>query len=74
MNSWKPKVQSDSIIAEIRGIRRELSEQFGNNLALILADIRTREALDRHVYVSLPPRLIPKSSHEQNSDREPSSK
>ena len=38
---------SDSITDEIRGIRRKLAEPFGNNLDLILADMRTREASDQ---------------------------
>jgi len=47
---------SDSITDEIRGIRRDLAAQFGNDLDLILADIRNRESLDGRRYVSLPPR------------------
>ena len=47
---------SDSITDEIRGIRRDLVAQFGNDLDLILADIRKRESLDGRRYVSLPPR------------------
>ena len=63
---------SDSITDEIRGIRRELAAQFGNNLDLILADIRTREASDGRVYMSLPPRVAPRESDEQNDARAPS--
>ena len=63
---------SDSITDEIRGIRRELAAQFGNDLDMILADIRRREASDRRVYVSLPPRVAPRKSDELNDAREPS--
>jgi hypothetical protein len=59
---------SDSITEEIRGIRRKLAEPFGNNLDLILADIRTREASDRRAYVSLPPRVAPGKSDEYQKD------
>ena len=61
---------SDSITDEIRGIRRKLAEPFGNNLDLILADIRTREASDRRVYVSLPPRVAPGKSDDQKDAAE----
>jgi len=47
---------SDSITDEIRGILRDLAAQFGNDLDLILADIRKRESLDGRRYVSLSPR------------------
>ena len=57
---------SDSITDEIRDIRRKLAEPFGNNLDLILADIRTREASDRRVYLSLPPRVA--SGHDEQKD------
>lgn len=63
---------SDSITDEIRSIRRELAAKFGNDLDLILADIRTREASDGRVYVSLPPRVVPRKPDEQNDAREPS--
>jgi hypothetical protein len=48
---------SDSITDEIRATRRKLAAQFGNDLSLILADIRQREASDGRHYVTLPPRL-----------------
>lgn len=57
---------SDSITDEIRGIRRKLAEPFGNNLDLILADIRTRETSDQRVYLSLPPRVAP--GHDEQKD------
>jgi hypothetical protein len=57
MNFWRPEIVSDSITDEIRGIRRELAAQFSNNLDLILADIRRREASDGRTYVSLSPRV-----------------
>ena len=47
---------SDSITDEIRGIRRDLAAQFGNDLDLILADVRKRESMDGRRYVSLSPR------------------
>ncbi len=63
---------SDSITDEIRGIRRGLAAQFGNNLDLILKDIRTREATDGRVYVSLPPRVALRKPAEQNDVPQPS--
>lgn len=61
---------SDSITEEICGIRRELAAQFGNDLDLILADIRRREASDGHSYVSLSPRVIIRKSDEKSSEPE----
>lgn len=55
---------SDSITDEIRGIRRNLAARFGNDLDLILADIRRREAEDGRVYVSLSPRVASESPEE----------
>ena len=49
---------SDSINDEIRIIRRNLASQFGNDLDLILADIRRRESSDGRTYVTLPPRAV----------------
>lgn len=63
---------SDSITDEIRGIRRDLAAQFGNDLDLILADIRRREASDGRTYVSLSPRVASRTTDEQNDAREPS--
>lgn len=57
---------SDSITDEIRGIRRDLAAQFGNDLDLILADIRKREASDGRTYVSLPPRIVLRKRDEQS--------
>jgi uncharacterized protein Veg len=56
---------SDSINDEIRGIRRDLAAQFGNDLDLILADIRRREASDSRTYVSLSPRVYFQETDEQ---------
>lgn len=47
---------SDSITDEIRATRRQLAAQFGNDLNLILADIRQRESSDGRQYVTLLPR------------------
>ena len=63
---------SDSITDEIRGIRRDLAVPFGNDLDLILADIRRREASDGRTYVSLSPRVASRKPDEQNDAREPS--
>lgn len=60
---------SDSVTDEIRRIRRELSLQFGNDLDLILQDIRQRESSDRRVYVTLSPRLISGQTHEPGGVR-----
>lgn len=62
----------DSITDGIRSIRRNLAAQFGNDLDLILADIRRRECTDGRTYVSLPPRFIARKADEQNDAREPS--
>lgn len=59
---------SDSINDEIRGIRRDLAAQFGNDLDLILADIRRREASDSRTYVSLSPRVYSQETDEQTID------
>jgi len=61
---------SDSITDEIRGIRRDLAAEFGNDLDLILADIRKREASDGRSYVSLPPRVVSRKPDEQIVARE----
>ena len=61
---------SDSITEEIRGVRRELAAQFGNDLDLILADIRRREALDGRSYVSLSPRLASRNPDEPSDTPE----
>lgn len=63
---------SDSITDEIRRIRRDLAAQFGNDLDLILEDIRGRECSDDRTYVSLPPRVAARKQDEQNDAREPS--
>ena len=63
---------SDSITDEIRGIRHALAAQFGNDLDLILADIRRREASDGRTYVSLSPRVASQKPDEQNDARETS--
>lgn len=62
---------SDSITDEIRGIRRDLAAQFGNDLDLILADIRRREASDGRAYVSLSPRVVSRKPDEQSPASEP---
>ena len=56
----------DSINDEIRGIRRGLAAQFGNDLDLILADVRQREASDDRAYISLPPRMLAQKTDEQS--------
>ena len=61
----------DSITDEIRHIRHDLSAQFGNDLELILADIRRREASDGRTYVSLPPRVTSRQPDEQSHATEP---
>ena len=63
---------SDSITDEIRGIRHALAAQFGNDLDLILADIRRREASDGRTYVSLSPRVASRKPDEQTDARETS--
>ena len=63
---------SDSITDKIRDIRRDLSAQFGNDLDLILADIRQRETTDGRTYISLPPRVCAEDQDEQHDAREPS--
>ena len=65
-------MQSDSITEEIRRIRRDLAAQFGNDLDLILADIRKREASDGRTYVSFSPRVASRKPDEQYEAREPS--
>ncbi len=50
---------TDPITEEIRRIRHELAAPFNNNLELILADLRMREALDGRKYVSFSPRRTP---------------
>jgi hypothetical protein len=62
---------TDSITDEIRRIRRDLAAQFGNDLDLILADIRKREASDGRTYVSLSPRFALQKTDEQTDEREP---
>jgi hypothetical protein len=57
---------SDSINDQIRDIRRNLSAQFGNDLDLILADVRRRETSDSRNYVSLPPRTCSRKADEQS--------
>ncbi len=46
----------DEINEEIRAIRRKLAAEQGNDLARIMADLRSREATDGRVYVSFPKR------------------
>lgn len=50
----------DSINDEIRAIRRELAARCGNDLAMIFADARARQATDGRNYVRLPPRRLSK--------------
>jgi hypothetical protein len=64
---------SDSITEEIRGIRHDLAAQFGNDLDLILADIRRREASDGRTYVSLSPRVASRTQDELFREPEPPS-
>ncbi len=59
-------MSTDSITDEIRGIRRDLAALFGNDLDLILADIRRRESSDSRTYVTLLPRVIAREADEQN--------
>jgi hypothetical protein len=61
---------SDSINDEIRGIRHDLAAPFGNDLDLILADIRKREVSDGRTYVSLSPRAASRRPDEQSDARE----
>jgi hypothetical protein len=63
---------SDSINDQIRDVRRELAAQFGNDLDLILADIRRHEAADGRTYVSFPPRAFSPAANEQFDARQPS--
>jgi len=61
-------VESRSINDEIRQIRHSLAAQFDNDLEAILADIRTREALDGRKYVTLAPRkILSRSGNSQES-------
>jgi hypothetical protein len=46
----------DPITEEIRGIRRKLAAEFGNDVSRIFADVRQREASDGRNYVTLPKR------------------
>ena len=62
---------SDSITDEIRGIRRDLAAKFGNDLDLILADVRQREASDGRSYVSLSPRVASRKPDEQSIEPKP---
>ncbi len=59
-------MSSDSINDEIRAIRRELAAAFDNDLALIVADLRQREAASGRAYVTLPPRRLKENQHETN--------
>lgn len=65
-------MRSDSITEEIRSIRHDLAAQFGNDLDLILADIRKREASDGRTYVLFSPRVASRRPDEQCEAREPS--
>jgi hypothetical protein len=47
---------TDPIVEEIRTYRRQLAEQFGNDVHKICEDIRQRERDSGREYVSLPPR------------------
>ncbi len=47
---------NDPITEEIRGIRRKLAAQFGNDVSRIFDDVRQREASDGHAHVKLPKR------------------
>lgn len=51
-------MSQDSITDEIRAIRHQLAEQFGNSVAAVLADARKREASDGRAYVTLPKRQV----------------
>ena len=51
-------MQPDPITEEIRSIRRKLAAEFDNDISLILADVRQREAADGRVYISLPKHLV----------------
>lgn len=62
----------DSITDDIRKIRHDLAAPFGDDLDLILADIRRREAIDGRTYVSLPPRRMPQKSNTPGDAPEPS--
>ena len=57
---------SDSITDEIRDMRHQLAAEFGNDLDLILADIRRRESTDGRVYVTLPARITAFKADEQS--------
>ncbi len=61
----------DSITDEIRATRRNLASQFGNDLDLILADIRRRESSDGRRYITLPPRPATPEADEQTIPSEP---
>ncbi len=58
---------SDSITDEIRDMRHRLAAKFGNDLDLILADIRRRESSDGRVYVTLPARITAFKVDEQSN-------
>ena len=61
----------DSITDEIRATRHNLASRFGNDLNLILADIRRRESSDGRQYVTLPPRPATPEAYEQTIPSEP---
>jgi hypothetical protein len=60
----------DSITDGIRKTRRSLAAQFGNDLDLILEDIRRRESSDGRRYVTLPPRSADIQADEPSVERE----
>ena len=51
-------MSQDSITDEIRSIRHQLSEQCGNSVTAVLADVRKREASDGRAYVTLSKRQV----------------
>lgn len=64
-------MSTDSITDDIRRIRHDLAAQFGDDLDLILADIRRREAMDNRTYISLSPRRMSQQPGERSDARVP---
>ena len=66
-------MSSDSINDQIREVRRDLAAPFENDLDLILADLRRREASDGRRYVALPPRVVSRKTSDRSETQDSSS-
>ncbi|MEA2104973.1 MAG: hypothetical protein U9P79_10100 [Candidatus Cloacimonadota bacterium] len=52
----------DPIVEKIRSYRKKHAEKFGNNLKLIVEDLRNKEKKSKHIFSNPGPKLLLKKT------------